>query len=83
MELKKPDLPAPPGADVYDPVSQPYGGPYPTGVDLTAGGADSSPFETMSSEERHAVAKEEKEMGRSPASQPAGPPDRGDEPRGS
>jgi hypothetical protein len=43
--------------------SSPYG-PHPDTVDTTSGGADSSPGETMSSDERHHAA------GRKPGQQP-------------
>jgi hypothetical protein len=36
------------------PISSPYG-PHPCNVDEASGGADSSPFETLSSEERHLI----------------------------
>ena len=44
-------LPNDPDAD----VSSPYG-PQPYGTDSSAGGADSSPFETEPSEDRKAAA---------------------------
>jgi hypothetical protein len=49
------------------PLSSPYG-PQPETVDEASGGADSSPFETMSSEERHAA------LGRHQPDQQAGDP---------
>jgi hypothetical protein len=37
----------------------PYG-PHPDGIDEAAGGADSSPFETIPAEEREQAARERK-----------------------
>ena len=44
-----------------EPHTSPYG--PQRGVDAAAGGADSSPFETLSSEERHAVMSENAKPG--------------------
>ena len=62
----------PPGNPGHDPVSQPYGGPYPNGVDATAGGADSSPFETQPTGTREDVAAHERYLGRGPDNEPPG-----------
>jgi hypothetical protein len=48
MQPDKPDNPDAP--DRHEP-SSPYG-PQPNGVDNAAGGAESSPYETLSSDER-------------------------------
>jgi hypothetical protein len=45
-----------------DPPSSPYG-PHRRGVDEAAGGADSSPYETMSSGEREQVAEDDRAKG--------------------
>ena len=47
--------------------SSPFG-PHPDTVDATSGGADSSPYETMSSDERHRAAAPDRDQ---PADAPA------------
>jgi hypothetical protein len=46
--------------------ASPYG-PHPRGVDEAAGGADSSPLDTESTDARREKAEEENRKGRDPA----------------
>ena len=47
------------------PPASPYG-PQPNGPDAAAGGADSSPYENMSSDERARLAREKRKQDEEP-----------------
>lgn len=64
------DRPVPPGDESHDPTSTPYG-PQPNGVDLAAGGADSSPYDTESTGTAGDVAAHDRYMNRSGGNEPA------------
>lgn len=54
-----------PDRDTTRPPASPYG-PQPDGPDEAAGGADSSPYDTMSSDERARLAEQKRPQDETP-----------------